>query len=304
MPADPAPATPHSPCAHAARRGIILMVAAIFMFSLMDVAAKAISQRADTVMALWARYAGQMLIVVVIALPRLHTIARTRYPSIQFARSLALLAASSFMFFGIARLDLAEVTAVMATNPVLITLGAALFLGERLGWRRVAGIAVALGGALMIIRPGTAVFSLYALLPLCAAICFATYALLTRRVGRDESPWTSLLYTAAVGCVVLSLIVPAFWIPPDRITVAWMVFIAATGAAGQLLLIRALTVAEASTVAPFSYCGVIFATLFGLTLFGEVPDALTVLGALVIVGAGLYVWRRETRARATTGPRV
>lgn len=304
MPADPAPANPTSPVSGAARRGIALMLAAIFMFSLMDVAAKVISQRADTVMALWARYAGQMLIVLLIALPRLKRVARTRYPAIQFARSLALLAASSFMFFGIARLELAEVTAVMATNPVLITLGAALFLGERLGWRRIAGIALALTGALIIIRPGTEVFSVDALLPQCAAICFATYALLTRRVGRDEDPWTSLLYTAAVGCVVLSALVPGFWVAPDRVTIAWMIFVAATGAAGQLLLIRALTVAEASTVAPFSYSGVIFATIFGLVLFNEVPDALTILGALVIVGAGLYVWRRETRGRDGTVPQV
>lgn len=282
-----------------ASRGIALMIAAIFMFSLMDVAAKAISARADTVMALWARYAGQMALVTLIVLPRLRSVARTHYPGLQFARSLFLLLASTFMFFGIARIALAEATAVMALNPVLITLGAALFLGERLGWRRIAGIGAALCGALIIIRPGTAVFSPDALLPLGGAICFASYALLTRKVGRDESPWTSLLYTAVVGGLVLSAVVPWFWIPPDQVTILWMIFIALTGAAGQLLLIRALSVAEASTVAPFSYSGVVFATLLGFAIFAEVPDALTLLGALVIIAAGLYVWRRETRAART-----
>ena len=282
-----------------ASRGIALMIAAIFMFSLMDVAAKAISARADTVMALWARYAGQMALVTLIVLPRLRSVARTHYPGLQFARSLFLLMASTFMFFGIARIALAEATAVMALNPVLITLGAALFLGERLGWRRIAGIGAALCGALIIIRPGTAVFSPDALLPLGGAICFASYALLTRKVGRDESPWTSLLYTAVVGGLVLSAVVPWFWIPPDQVTILWMIFIALTGAAGQLLLIRALSVAEASTVAPFSYSGVVFATLLGFAIFAEVPDTLTLLGAPVIIAAGLYVWRRETRAART-----
>ncbi len=304
MPADPAPSSPLPLTSTAARHGIALMIAAIFMFSLMDVAAKAISQRADTVMALWARYAGQMLIVTLIALPRLRSVVQTRYPGLQFARSLLLLMASSFAFFGIARIELGEATAVMATNPVLITLGAALFLGERLGWRRIIGVGAALCGAMIIIRPGSEVFSVDALLPFGAAVCFAAFTLLTRRVSREESAWTSLFYTAMVGGMLLSLVVPWFWVPPDTVTVAWMVFIALTGAAGQLLLIRALTVAEASTVAPFSYSSVLFATILGIVIFGEFPDALTIVGALVIVGAGLYVWRRETRARPQAGPRV
>lgn len=302
MPNAPAPARPLPQLSSAARQGIALMIAAIFMFSLMDVAAKAISARADTVMALWARYAGQMLIVTLIVLPRLRSVARTRYPGVHFARSLLLVMASTFAFFGIARLELAETTAVMATNPVLITFGASLFLGERLGWRRLLGIAAALCGAMIIIRPGTDVFSLDALLPLGAATCFASFVLLTRKIGQDESPWTSLLYTAMVGGLVLCAVVPWFWVPPDAATLAWMGFIGLTGAAGQLLLIRALSVAEASTVAPFSYSSVLFATILGFLIFGEVPDVLTLVGALVIIGAGLYVWRRETRAAQPTGP--
>ncbi|MEO1153371.1 MAG: DMT family transporter [Pseudomonadota bacterium] len=304
MPPQPAPARALPPLSSSASRGIALMIAAIFMFSLMDVAAKAISARADTIMALWARYAGQMLIVTLIVLPRLRSVTRTRYPGVHFARSLLLLMASTFAFFGIARLGLAEATAVMATNPVLITLGAAVFLGERLGWRRLAGIGAALCGAMIIIRPGTDVFSLDALLPLGAATCFACFAVLTRKVGRDESPWTSLFYTAMVGGLVLSVAVPWFWVPPDLTTVAWMVFIGLAGAAGQLLFIRALSVAEAGTVAPFSYCSVVFATILGFLIFAEVPDALTLMGALVIICAGLYVWRRETRAVHEAGPQA
>ncbi len=287
-----------------AARGIALMIAAIFFFSLMDVAAKALGQRSDTVMALWARYSGQMLIVIAIIAPRARAVVATRFLGLQILRSALLLMATVFMFFGLARIGLAEATAVMAVNPILITLGAALFLGEALGWRRMAGIAAALLGAMIVIRPGTEVFTPNALLPLAAAICFAGYALVTRRVGRDEDPWTSLFYTALVGALVLSAAVPAFWQPPDAITLALMLVIGAFGMAGQLFLIRALTLADASTVAPFAYSGVIFATFWGLVIFAERPDAATILGALVIVGAGLYVWHRETRARpARAAPR-
>lgn len=273
------------------------MLGAIFLFSLMDVGAKALSQRADTVMALWARYAGQTVIVFLIVAPRLRSVGRTHHPGLQALRSLLLLLASTFMFFGIARMGLADATAVMSMNPVLITLGAALVLGEHLGARRIAGIGAALFGAMLIIRPGTDVFSADAFLPFLGAVCFAAYSLATRFVGRDEDPWTSLLYTALLGALVLSVAVPFFWVPPDGIAIALMIAIGAVGASGQLLLIRALTVAEASTVAPFSYSGVLFASIWGIVLFDEFPDQWTILGALVIVCAGLYVWRRETVAR-------
>lgn len=273
------------------------MILAIFFFSLMDVAAKALGQRSDTVMAVWARYTGQMLIVLALIAPRAQAVIATRYLSLQIVRSVLLLMATVFMFFGLARIGLAEATAVMAVNPLLITLGAAVFLGEALGWRRMAGIGTALIGAMIVIRPGSDVFSTDALLPLAGAICFAGYALVTRRVGRDEDPWTSLFYTGLVGALALSAVVPAFWQPPDGITLALLALIGVLGMAGQLFLIRALTIADAGTVAPFAYTGVIFATAWGLLLFDEWPDATTVLGALVIVGAGLYVWHRETRAR-------
>ncbi|PRX29753.1 EamA domain-containing membrane protein RarD [Meinhardsimonia xiamenensis] len=286
-------------------RGILLMIGAIFAFSLMDLLAKAIGQRADVVMALWARYAGQALVVLLLVAPRLASVARTRHPGLQLLRSVVLLGATISFFTGLTHIGLAEATAIMDVNPVLVTLGGALFLGERLGPRRLAAIALALLGALVIIRPGSAVFSPYAVLPLLAAIFYSAYALLTRLAGRDEDPWTSLLYTALFGAVVLSFAVPFFWVPPDAVTLALMAAIGLVGAAGQLMLIRALALAEAGTVAPFSYAGLVFAAIWGLVFFGEIPDMPTVIGAAIIAGAGLYVWYRETRAARAVhvGPR-
>ncbi len=283
------------PSARDNARGILLMIGAIFGFSLMDMLAKAIGQRADVVMALWARYAGQALAVALIVAPRLSRVARTRYPGLQLLRSVVLLAATISFFTGLTHIGLAEATAIMDVNPVLVTLGGALFLGERLGPRRLLGIAVALIGALIIIRPGSDVFSPYAVLPLLGAAFYSAYALLTRFVGRDEDPWTSLLYTALFGALVLSVAVPFFWVTPDAFTLGLMAAIGLVGAAAQLMLIRALGLAEAGTVAPFAYAGLIFAALWGIIFFGELPDLPTVAGAAIIAGAGLYVWHRETR---------
>ncbi|MGR3322957.1 MAG: DMT family transporter, partial [Pseudooceanicola sp.] len=183
-------------------RAILHMVGAMFFFTSMDATAKAISQEAGPVMALWARYAGQATLVLV--LPRLSTVVRTDFPGLQLLRSAFLMMATTCFFFGISRIGLAEATAVMDLNPVLITLGAALFLGENVGPRRIFAIGASLVGALIIIRPGSDVFSAWSLLPLGAAFCYAGYSLVTRYVGRSEDAWTSLLYAALFGAVILT----------------------------------------------------------------------------------------------------
>ena len=277
-------------------RAIWLAIGAIFCFGLMDVAVKAVSPMTGTVPALWARYAGQMFIVVVLIAPRLRQVARSAYPKLQIARSVLLMMATFFFFVALGHIGLVEATAVIAMNPIMITLGAALFLGEALGPRRIIAILVAMIGALIVIRPGTEVFQPAAILPLLAGFCFSAYTLITRRLGPDEDVWTSLFYTGLVGAVILTLILP-FHLPAlDLTSIALLCMVGAAGTAGQLMLIRALSMAEAGLLAPFNYTGLIFAVIWGLVLFGEVPDALTLLGALVIAGAGIYVWHRETRA--------
>lgn len=278
-------------------RAIMLMIGAIFCFSIMDAAVKAVTPGVGVLPALWARYAGQMVLVLVLVMPRVTQVVRTRYPVLQLLRSILLMSATAFFFTGLSLIPLTDAAALMSTNPVLITLGAALFLGERLGIRRVGGIAVALIGAMIVMRPGSGVFTPAALLPLAAAACYSGYALLTRRVGPDEDVWTSLFYTGLVGTVLLSLAVPFQWQSPDPGDASLMAIIALAGTVGQLALIRAFSQGEAAMLAPFSYTGLAFAALWGLVFFDEIPDVWTILGSVLIAGAGLYVWHRETYKR-------
>ena len=279
-------------------RAILLMIAAIFCFSIMDATVKALAPNVGVLPTLWARYAGQMLLVFVVVLPRLKTVVRTKYPGFQFFRSLLLMSATACFFTGLSLIPLSDAAALMSTNPMLITLGAAIFLGEKLGVRRIGGIVAAMIGALIIIRPGTDVFSAAALFPLGAAVCYSAYALLTRRVGADEDVWTSLFYTGFVGTVLLSILVPFQWQTPSAADVGLMVIVAIAGTTGQLALIRAFTKGEAAMLAPYSYIGLAFAAFWGVIFFSEIPDFWTVVGSLVIAAAGLYVWHRETRAKA------
>lgn len=280
--------------------GILCMISTVVFFSTMDAVAKLLTPEIGTVQVLWARYVGQTLIVAALVWPRRATVLRTRFPKVQLLRSVLQLMATAAFFGSLNYIALTEATALMDLNPVLITLGAGLFLGERIGPRRAAGIGVAMIGAMIVIRPGSDVFTPAALLPLLGAMCFAGYALATRFVGQAEGIWTTMAYTALFGAVVMTLIVPFHWTTPTLPVALGMCAVGALGTSGQLLMIRAFTLAEAAVVAPFVYCGLIVAAFWQVVLFGEYPDLATICGALVIAGAGLYVWFRENKASSTT----
>ena len=272
---------------------ILLMIGAVFCFASMDATAKYLMKEIGPAQTIWARYTVQAVIVTVLILPKINVYGRTNYPKLQFLRSVALMMATTLFFFAFSRLGLAEASAIFNISPVLITLGAFLFLREQIGPRRLIGIIVSLLGALIIIRPGTGVFSIYALLSLGAAIFYSIYSLATRFVGTDESPWTSLFYSAIFGAICYSIYIAFYWNPMSNNAILLTIIIGLFGTAGHICLIRALTLGEASLVAPFIYTNLLFTTTWGFVLFGNLPDFWTIVGALIIVAAGIYVWARD-----------
>ena len=274
-------------------QAILLMLFAILCFSLMDVCAKILTQQTGLAQTLWARYSGQCMIVIALVGFR-KDVWKAQFPALQFGRSIMLLAATGFFFSGIAAVGLATSTALMNVNPVLITLGGALLLREKLGPRRILGILASLAGAMVIIRPGAQAFSPAILLPLGAALCYSGYSLATRFVGQRESVWTSLLYTGLVGGVLTSLALPFFWQPLEMADVAIMVCIGIIGTLGQLALIQAFSRAEAGAIAPFAYASLIYAAVWGMLFFGTYPDFWTIVGAVIIAASGIFVWYRES----------
>ena len=276
---------------------ILLMIGAVFCFASMDATAKYLMKEIGPAQTIWARYTVQALLVTVLILPKISIYGKTKYPKLQFVRSVALMMATTLFFFAFSRLGLAEASAIFNISPVLITLGAFLFLREQIGPRRVIGILVSLLGALIIIRPGSGVFTIYAILPLGAAIFYSTYSLATRFVGTDESPWTSLFYSAIFGAICYSIYIVFHWNPMSNNALLLTIIIGLFGTAGHICLIKALTLGEASLVAPFIYTNLLFTTIWGVVLFGNFPDFWTIAGALIIVAAGIYVWARERAGR-------
>jgi len=276
--------------------GVALALVAVVCFASMDAMSKGLSQRYDPVMVTWARYLSQAVLVFLLLSPRLREVGVPRYPVIQLVRSALIFGATLCFFVAIAHVPLAEATAVFEVAPLMITALAALVLKERVGPRRWAGVAAGFVGAMIIIRPGFGVFQPMALLPMLAAFCYALHAIATRFLGRDENPWTTFLYSGLIGAFCASLVVPFHWSDPTAADALLMTLCGVVGAVGQFLLILAFTRASAATLAPTTYFGLIMATIWGLVFFGETPDLLTVLGAVVVVGSGLYVWRRERTA--------
>ena len=277
-------------------RGIALMLLSILIFTAMDAVAKGLVAHYPTNQVVFARFAGQFVLVLILLNRQAPQYFRTRHPALHFWRSAFQLGSAAFFFASLNYIGLAEATALTDINPVLITLGAALFLGEKLGPRRIAAVICAMVGALIVIRPGAGVFTLAALLPIGCALSFAANALITRYVGAREPVWTPLLLAALFGTVVTALTLPWAFVMPSWADIPWFLAMAVLGTFGQLCLIRAFSLAEASVIAPFAYSGIVFATLWGVLFYNEYPDFWTIIGALVIVSSGLYVWHRETRA--------
>ncbi|MEM9047433.1 MAG: DMT family transporter [Pseudomonadota bacterium] len=278
-------------------KGILCMIATVFLFSIMDATAKELSARHHSVQVVWGRYAGQMLLAAILLAPRLGQAMRTRFLGLQAIRSIALFSATLALFSSLAFLPLPTAIAIFQAGPLFVTIFAFVILREQVGPRRWAAVGIGLVGAMIIIRPGSDVFTLAALLPLVAALCYGAYVTSTRFLGAEENPWTSFLYTALFGTILASLAVPFFWVTPAPGDIGLFFVMALFGGIGHYTLIHGLRFASASTLAPYAYVALIFSAFWGLVLFAETPDMWTLLGALVIVAAGLYVWHRERRVR-------
>jgi drug/metabolite transporter (DMT)-like permease len=284
--------------------GIALFIAGVFLFSAMDALAKDLLAQSPALQVVWLRYVIQALVITAILAPRLsqrspHAMPlRTAHPWGHFIRAVFQVGATGFFFASLTHIGLAEATALADTNPVLITLGAALFLGERLTRARILAVVISMIGALIILRPGFGVFTPAALLPIGCAICFAGNALMTRLLGQNEPAWTSLFYAAWFGTAMLTLSLPFVWQPLPMDDLWRYILLGLIGTASQAAVIMAFSRSEAGLLAPFGYLGIVFASVWSTLIYSAPPDAPTLIGALVIIGAGLYVWAND-RARKT-----
>ena len=209
-----------------------------------------------------------------------------------------LLGSSLFFISGLRFLPIAEASATGFVAPLFVTALSIVFLGESVGLRRWIATAVGLIGVLIILRPGSGAFHPAAVFPLVSAFAWACTLIMTRMMSGKERAVTTMTYSSIAGVCILSALVPSVWVTPSWHDILFGIFIGVASTAGQWIVVLAFRYADASVLAPFSYSQLLWVSMLGFLIFGEVPDIWTVTGAAFIVASGLYTAHRERLRRS------
>ena len=282
------------------RLGILLMIATTFVFAMQDGISRHLAGEYNVLMVVMIRYWFFAAFVIAIAGRKaggVRAAAATSQPILQIFRGLLLATEICVMILAFTLLGLVESHAIFTCYPLLVAALSGPILGERVGWRRWAAIAVGFVGMLIILQPGMGVFAPEAIIPLVSALLFALYALLTRYAARRDSAATSFFWTGVMGAVMMTAVGLWSWQPMTAPDWGWMSVLCVTGALGHWLLIRTYAVAEASAVQPFAYLQLVFVSVIGVTVFSEVVKLNVAIGVALIVTAGLFtLWRERQNA--------
>jgi drug/metabolite transporter (DMT)-like permease len=278
------------------RAGILLMVGSTFVLAMQDGISRHLASEYNVLMIIMIRYwffSAFVLAIAARAAGGLRKAATTRQPALQIGRGVLLAAEVCVGVLAFTYLGLVETLAIFICYPLIVAALSGPVLGERVGWRRWAAIGVGFVGVMVILRPGIGVFELAAVLPLASAVMFALYALMTRFAARQDTTETSFFWTGIVGAIFMTAIGIWSWEPMTQTDSFWMFCLCLTGAMGHWLLIKCYEMAEASAVQPFAYFHLVFGALVGVSVFGESIAWNVALGAVIVVGAGLFTFWRE-----------
>jgi drug/metabolite transporter (DMT)-like permease len=273
------------------------MLAAVVCFSVLETTGKYLSQFYPVVEVVWARYTVHVVLLLVLLAPRMGwALVRTAQPGGQVLRASLLLGSTLCNFFALSYLPLAEVKAISFVSPLLVTVFAVWLLREKVTLAKWIAVMVGFLGTLFIVRPGSHMVSWASSLALGNALCYSLFQIMTRQFSEDETPLATLFYSAIVGCVVLSLVVPWVWVQPSGAHLGLFLLVGSAGAAGHFMLIKALESERASVLSPIGYTQLLWVTLLGFIVFGQLPDRHAVIGMAIIVASGLYVaWGHRAR---------
>ncbi|MCB1742951.1 MAG: DMT family transporter [Gammaproteobacteria bacterium] len=282
-------------------RAMLLMVLSCLLLTLNDTIVKTLAANVPPGQVIAVR--GGLMVGLILAWlctgSRLRTL-RVRSWRDQMLRGL-LMAGSTFCFVtGLSLLPLADAIAIAFAGPVLATAMAPLVLGERVGIRRWMAVLIGFAGVLVMLRPTPELMRWAALFPLAAALFGAGRDVLTRKMGTaGESSASMMLLSTVVITVTGTAGSVLIWVPLEPLM--WVGFVASALLFGgaQLTLIEALRIGEVGLVGPFKYTSLVWAILLGIVVFGDWPDGWTLLGAVLVVGAGVYIAQREHRLART-----
>ena len=288
------------------RRGIWLMIAAVASFAAQDGFSRHLAESYNTLMVVTVRYWVFAGFVFILALRRAEGF-RTAIASVRIgahvARSILLVAEICIIVWGYTLIGLIESHAIFAICPLLVVALSGPVLGETISIRRWIAVAVGLLGVLIILRPGFGVFSWASLLPLAAAIMFATYSVLTRLTTRDEPTFPAFFWPGVIGAVLMTAIGLPYWETVSATDWVFLGIYAGISVFSHWLLLKCYEVAEASSVQPFAYLQIVFVSIIGITIYQESLALPMVIGTALIVAAGIYaLWQDRGKPPADQAP--
>ena len=280
--------------------GITLMVITTFMFSSMDGVSRYLAEKNNVFTLVTMRYwfiAFVMMITCVFIKNRISDILNTKQPYIQFSRGVILSLNNCLVVYTFTLLGLVETHAIIACYPLIVAGLSVPFLGERFGWRRWMAIFTGFIGVIIILRPNTNVITEGSIFAIVGAIMFAVYLILTRYVSRSDTALTSFFWTGIGGTVTMSIISLFIWDDILKEDYLWLLLMCVLSAGSHFMMVKTLQVAEASVVQPFSYLQLVFGSIIGVTIFSESIDLMIIVGALIVIGSGLFTTWREYKIK-------
>jgi drug/metabolite transporter (DMT)-like permease len=284
-------------------KAIVLAISATVLFGSSDTISKYLSDSLPIVEFIWIRYVIFLIMALCLTSRRPHRSVRPRNPGMQVTRGLCVVGSSVLFVYGVRQMTMAQATTISFLSPLLITILSIPLLNESVGPRRWAAVAAGMIGMLVVVRPGMGGFQPAALFGVASSACWALALIITRKISSSDTPQTTVLWSAAIGTIILTLMLPfeAIWPTPKQFGLSLVLGILASG--GQWLVILAHRLAPASLLAPFFYSQLIWVTGLGFLVFGNLPDQWTLAGAGIIIASGLYTAHRE-RVRARIARQV
>lgn len=285
-------------------RGIVLSLLSTTVFAASDTIAKVLTESLPVIEITWIRY----MIFVIFAGGLAHSAGVhalwPRSPTLQVVRGLCVAGSAVLFVFGVSSMQIAQASTISFISPLMITVLSIPVLGEVVGLRRWAATAAGLLGVVIVARPGTGGFQPAALFGVASSACWALALVITRKMATTERSTTTLAWTAGVGAVVLTALLPFVFVPPSVPHLLLALVVGVLSSAGQWLVVLAHRWAPASVLAPFSYSQLIWATISGWLVFNNLPDEWTLVGAAIIIASGLYTAHRERVRARGAHPRV
>lgn len=286
-------------------QGLLWMLLAGVLYSLLNATLRYVSLDLPPLVTSFLRFSFGLLFIAPILLRRGFGVFRTARPGLQVLRNLVHASAFAIWYVALPLIPLAEMTAIMFTVPLFVTLGAVLFLGEEVRWRRWLALAVGFAGVLIIVRPGLIEVGLGAILMMIAAPVIAASQVISKAQTRSDTPETIIVWQTVL---LILFFLPAaiyFWVDPTWEQLGLLAIAGVLGTGANMAMVKAFRVAEISAVQSVSFLNIVWASLLGLAVFGDLPDLWTFIGAAIIVGSTTYIARREARigrARSIAAP--